>query len=89
MAQHKPYLGVLLIIGGLSRLIEGVGGGVTGFPRVLLIVLGVAILIGGFLVVTNPFSSAVFLFQIFGAFVVVQGISELASYFTFKQMSNS
>lgn len=82
------FLGVMLVIAGIARLAEAVGGGPgLGAPRILLIILAVLIIIGGIVVVVNPFTSAVILFQVFGGLVVVQGIGEVISYFTFKRIS--
>ncbi|MDL2327994.1 DUF308 domain-containing protein [Ruminococcaceae bacterium OttesenSCG-928-A11] len=81
------FLGVMLVIAGIARLAEAVGGGPQmGASRILLIVLAVLIAAGGIVIIVNPFTSAVILFQVFGALVVMQGVGEVISYFTFKRI---
>lgn len=80
-------LGAMLIIGGVVRLAEALGGGPDlGRPRIFLIVLAALITIGGIVVIVNPFGTSVLLFRAFGALVIVQGVGELTSYFTFKNI---
>lgn len=82
------FLGALLILAGVSRLVEAIGGGSSlGGPRILLIILALLIIIGGLLVIFNPFSTAVLLFRVFGILVIVQGVGELISFFTFRKSS--
>lgn len=80
------FLGALLILAGVSRLVEAIGGGTAlGTPRILLIILAILIIIGGLLVILNPFSTSVLLFQVFGLLVILQGVGEFIAYFTFKK----
>lgn len=80
------FLGALLILAGVSRLIEAIGGGSgLGTPRLLLVIIAILVIIGGFLVILNPFSTSVLLFQIFGIIAIIQGVGEVISYFTFRK----
>lgn len=81
------FLGVLLVVGGISNLVGALRyGRVLGHTNVLLVVLDILVIIGGVVVVANPFASAVILFQIFGAVTAALGVGELISYFTYKRM---
>lgn len=80
------FLGVLLILGGVARLIEALGGAAgMGGPRAVLLVLAVLLIAGGVVVIANPFTTSVILFQVYGALVVLQGISEVTSYFAHRK----
>ncbi len=80
------FLGIFLILGGVIRLAEVFGATAGGWQRITLILMAVMLMIGGFIIVANPFTSALFLFQVFGILVIVQGTGEVLSFFSFKRV---
>lgn len=84
------FLGVLIIIGAAGSLAQTIRyGQIAGRQNILLLVLYGLLLIGGIVVVFNPFQSALFLMQVFGAITIAGGISELISAFTWKGISKN
>lgn len=82
------FLGVLLIIGGLSGLIQSIAyGRLAGHASVLLILLNLLVVAGGVLVVLNPFGSAVLLLQIYGGVTIVLAAGEVISFFNYRGLS--
>ena len=81
------FLGVLLIISAASSLGQVINyGRIVGRQNILLIVLDILIIIGGVVVILNPFQSAILLMQIFGAITIVTGVGELISFFTYRKI---
>lgn len=84
------FLGVLLMIGGITVLGQAVSyGRLFGRTSILTVVLSILVIVGGVLVVLNPFSSAVLLFQVFGVALVVMGVGELVSFFSYRSYAKN
>lgn len=80
------FLGILLVLGGASSFVQATGGfQETGKKGIFLLVFSALIVVGGIIVIVNPFQSALVLFQIFGVFTVAMGINDLIAYFIFKK----
>lgn len=82
------FLGILLVLGGVVRLAEVFAGTAAGgWQRITLLLMAILLITGGFVIIANPFISALFLFQVFGILVIVQGAGDILSYFTFRRIS--
>ncbi len=80
------FLGLLLVLAGAFNLSQSLHYNRTmGSPNALLIVLNILIIVGGVLVIVNPFSSAVLLFQIFGGITLALGVGELFAFFFYRR----
>lgn len=84
------FLGALLILGGAVNLARAFSSGRTlGRQNIFLIIVNILVIIGGILIIVNPFGAAVILFRVFGAVLVVMGISELVTFFVYRQLGKS
>lgn len=69
-------LGLVIILNGLFQLVASLNNRRTGW-----IIYSVLVLIAGLTLTFNPFASLLVLFQIFGFFLIIMGVSEVVSYF--------
>ncbi|MFB8488831.1 HdeD family acid-resistance protein [Enterococcus durans] len=74
-------LGLVIISNGLFQLFFGLNTKSKGWS-----LYSVLLLIGGLILLFNPFKSLMFLFQIFGAILIFMGISEIVSFFRVRKM---
>ncbi len=74
-------LGLVIIANGLFELFFGLNTKSKGWS-----LYSVLLLIGGLILLFNPFKSLMFLFQIFGAILIFMGISEIVSFFRVRKM---
>lgn len=78
-------LGVIVIVSSAISLVQVITyGRATGNTRVPLIILDVLLVLGGVVILLNPFESIALLFIIFGIITVVLGISELITFFIYR-----
>lgn len=81
------FLGVLLIINAASDLAQTISyGRKAGKQNVFLIALDVLIILGGIVVILNPFASAILLIRIYGAIIIVNGVGGLIAFFTYRKI---
>lgn len=78
-------LGVLVVIGGLSYFFNALGA--QGGRNWILIILSALIVVGGIVVIINPFSSLLVLFRIFGVLLILSCIEEMITYFSYKRLT--
>ncbi|STO09664.1 MULTISPECIES: HdeD family acid-resistance protein [Exiguobacterium] len=80
------FIGLLFVFGGIIRLIQAVGYRRTMADHWIYFFVTSLLWIGiGLLMLTNPFSSLLVLFQLFGGFLIAVGIIELVLYFTLRR----
>lgn len=86
LASLLPILiGVLFLFGGIIRLIQALGFRKTMAGRWLWFLIGSLLWIGvGLLMLINPFSSLLVLFQLFGGILIAVGVIELVLYFMIR-----
>lgn len=72
-------LGLMLFVFGVGEIISLISARKVSLVPWWMFVLPVIVLIGGVVIMFNPFQSAVTLFIFFGVSLVVYGISELIS----------
>ena len=86
LASLLPILiGALFLFGGIIRLIQALGYRQSMAGRWLWFLIGSLLWIGvGILMLTNPFSSLLVLFQLFGGILIAIAILELFLYFTIR-----
>ena len=86
LASLLPILiGALFLFGGIIRLIQALGYRQSMSERWLWFLIGSLLWIGvGILMLTNPFSSLLVLFQLFGGILIAIAILELFLYFTIR-----
>ncbi|WP_214691424.1 MULTISPECIES: DUF308 domain-containing protein [unclassified Exiguobacterium] len=86
LASLLPILiGALFLFGGIIRLIQALGYRQSMSGRWLWFLIGSLLWIGvGILMLTNPFSSLLVLFQLFGGILIAIAIMELFLYFTIR-----
>lgn len=86
LASLLPILiGALFLFGGIIRLIQALGYRQSMSGRWLWFLIGSLLWIGvGILMLTNPFSSLLVLFQLFGGILIAIAILELFLYFTIR-----
>lgn len=75
-------LGLAIICNGIFQLIMGLNMKSTPW-----LIYSVLLLIGGIVLLFNPFASLLVLFQIFGVILIVMGVSEAISFFKLKKMT--
>lgn len=76
------FLGVLLVIGGASYFVNAWGAGEQ--KNIPLLLLSALIIIGGLLVIFNPFGSMELLCRIFGLLLLLSCVDELFAFFTYR-----
>ncbi|EMF0081045.1 DUF308 domain-containing protein [Enterococcus hirae] len=69
-------LGLVIILKSLFQLFVGLNTRSKGWSA-----YGILLLIGGLILLFNPFKSVMVLFQLFGGLLIFMGISEIISYF--------
>ena len=69
-------LGLVIILKSLFQLFVGLNTRSKGWSA-----YGILLLIGGLILLFNPFKSVIVLFQLFGGLLIFMGISEIISYF--------
>lgn len=80
------FIGLLFLFGGVIRLVQALGYRRVMADRWLyFLVTSILWLVIGLLLVTNPFSSLLVLFQLFGGFLIAVGMMELVLYFTLRR----
>lgn len=86
LASLLPILiGALFLFGGIIRLIQALGYRQSIAGRWIWFLIGSLLWIGvGILMLTNPFSSLLVLFQLFGGILIAISILELFLYFTIR-----
>lgn len=81
------FLGLIIVVVGIIRFIQA--NNLKNYPQVnwksLMIYAGITFL-AGLVLVFNPFSSLLFLFQLFGAILIFMGISELIAFFQLRKI---
>ncbi|MBL1228825.1 DUF308 domain-containing protein [Enterococcus sp. BWB1-3] len=83
------FLGLLLVMLGSTRLIQSFNlRKYTDVNWVLFLLYGLFLLIGGILLIFNPFKSILLLFQLFGGILIVMGISECLTLFQLRKIDN-
>ncbi|WP_214885478.1 MULTISPECIES: DUF308 domain-containing protein [unclassified Exiguobacterium] len=86
LASLLPILiGALFLFGGIIRLIQALGYRQSMAGRWLWFLIRSILWIGvGILMLTNPFSSLLVLFQLFGGILIAIAVLELVLYFTIR-----
>ena len=69
-------LGLVIILKSLFQLFVGLNTRSKGWSA-----YSILLLIGGLILLFNPFKSVMILFQLFGGLLIFMGISEIISYF--------
>ncbi|MBP1046516.1 DUF308 domain-containing protein [Enterococcus sp. BWM-S5] len=83
------FLGLLIAVFGLSRIVQSFN--LKQYVNVnwtLFFIYGVILLIGGLLLVFNPFRSVLFLFQLFGGILIFMGISEFLTFLQLRKIDD-
>lgn len=84
------FLGVLIIISAAFSLLQAINyGRLMQSYSILLIILDLLVIVGGVIVILNPFESAILLLQIFGGITIVTGIGELIAFFTYRKVGKA
>lgn len=81
------FLGIIIVIVGIARFIQA--NNLKNYPQVnwvSLMIYAVITFVAGLVLVFNPFSSLLFLFQLFGAILIFMGISELIAFFQLRKV---
>ncbi|MGC6768703.1 HdeD family acid-resistance protein [Enterococcus sp. LJL128] len=83
------FLGLLVVTVGSARLIQSFN--LRKYTTVnwgLLSFYGIVLIIGGGLLIFNPFRSVLFLFQLFGGILIFMGISECLTFFQLRKIEH-
>ncbi|MCT4784607.1 DUF308 domain-containing protein, partial [Exiguobacterium himgiriensis] len=80
------FIGLLFLFGGIIRLVQAFGYRRVMANRWMYFLVTSLLWLGiGLLLVTNPFSSLLVLFQLFGGFLIAVGVMELILYITLRR----
>ncbi|EOH89731.1 DUF308 domain-containing protein [Enterococcus villorum] len=74
-------LGLVIVLKSILQLFIGLNTKSKGWS-----IYSILLLIGGLLVLFNPFTSVMILFQLFGGILIFMGISEIVNYFKVRKM---
>lgn len=83
------FLGLLIAVFGASRIVQAFN--LKQYVNVnwtLFLIYGIILLIGGLLLVFNPFRSVLLLFQLFGGILIFMGISEVLTFFQLRKIDD-
>ena len=80
------FLGILIVINAVYQLINAVNAKNAGASGFGWIIFSLILAVLGIILIFNPFSSLLVLFQIFGGILILMAISEVIAYFKFKKM---
>lgn len=81
------FLGLIIVMVGIARFIQA--NNLKKYPQVnwmSLMVYAVITFLAGLVLVFNPFSSLLFLFQLFGVILIFMGFSELVAFFQWRKI---
>ncbi len=82
------FMGVLFILLGVIQFFQGVQARkYTGKINIFQMVMGALVLAGGVVGVLAPAAVASFLFQIFGAIMIIAGINEFSFYLSMRKIN--
>ena len=83
------FLGLLIVTVGSTRLIQSFNlRKYTNVNWGLFLVYGLILLVGGLLLIFNPFRSVLLLFQLFGGILIFMGISECLTVIQLRKIEN-
>lgn len=83
------FLGVLIAVFGTSRIVQAFN--LKQYVNVnwtLFLIYGIILVVGGLLLVFNPFRSVLLLFQLFGGILIFMGISEFLTFIQLKKIDD-
>lgn len=70
------FLGFIILIFAIGQFFQSWSARKNGFPVTAQVIYSVLMIVAGFFLLFNPFSSLMFLFQIFGFLLITMAISE-------------
>lgn len=79
------FMGVLMVLTGASYFVNALSD--RAGRSWLLIALALVVLIGGIVVIANPFGTLTTLMRVFGVLLLVSCVDELATYIHFRDMT--
>lgn len=78
-------LGIVVLLSGVVNMVRAMELKKFGSPQWLLVLLlNVLVVIGGILIIINPFGSAITLMIIAGVFLITRGIVDIVTYLIFR-----
>jgi uncharacterized membrane protein HdeD (DUF308 family) len=70
------FLGFIILIFAIGQFLQSWSAKRNGFPVMAQVIYSALMIVAGFFLLFNPFSSLMFLFQIFGFLLITMAISE-------------
>lgn len=81
------FLGLMIVIGGVIKLMQALNlRGYVNINWVPYMIYSIILIVAGLTLTFNPFSSLLFLFQLFGGLLIFMGISEIISFFQLSKL---
>lgn len=83
------FLGFIILIVGMSYAMQALNlRNYVNVKWVPMMVYSALLIVGGFVILFNPFKSTLVLFQMFGAILIFMGIGAIASYFQLRKIGS-
>lgn len=81
------FLGLMIVISGVYKLMQALNlRTYVNVNWVPYLIYSIILIIAGLTLTFNPFSSVLFLFQLFGGLLIFMGISEIISFFQLRNI---
>lgn len=81
------FLGLAIAIAGIARAVQSVNlRQYVNVKWVPMLVYGLVLIVAGLVLMFNPFSSVLVLFQLFGGILIFMGIGEFVAFFQLRHL---